>query len=460
MRDLDNTSNTDIAQEILVETTHGKKRTKAIKTNVISSFFLKGFSIGISFLLVPVTIDYVSPELYGIWLTLSSILTWLHFLDIGFTQGLKNKLTEAIANNDFKRGKSLVSTTYFMMTLIFVPVCVILELIIPIINWPSLLNVNPAYGAEIVKVMHVLILFVCLQMVINVIVSVVSAFQRVALSSSFHVIGQFLAFLIILALTKFFPPSLLALCFSLAAMPILVSLIASIILYSSKYKAISPSINCIRKDCVGDIFNLGYKFFIINIQVVVLYQSTNILISHVSSPLDVTAYNIAHRYLNVAMMAYTIITAPLWPAYTDAYVRKDFNWMKSVRNKMMKVYLLSVLACILMVVLSKPVYHMWIHERTEVPFIMTCMVALYVIVYCWMNLNGTLVVGMGTVSLETIVVLVGMLIHIPLSIFLSKFIGAYGVISSMIIINITYAIIFNIQVNKLLSGKAKGIWAR
>lgn len=435
-----------------------KQRTVAVKKNVISSFLLKGISIAISFLLVPVTIDYVSPELYGVWLTLSSIMTWLHFLDIGFTQGLKNKLTEAIAVQDWGKGKSLVSTTYFMMILIFIPVCVILEFIIPLIDWPHLLNIDPKYGEEIVKVLHVLVLFVCIQMVVNIIVSVVAAFQKVALSSSFYVIGQFIAFIVIIIVTKILPPSLLVLCFSITAMPILVAIIASVILYSSKYKQIAPSVKKVKKEYAGEILNLGYKFFIINIQVVVLYQSTNILISHVSSPLDVTAYNIAYKYLNVAMMAYTIITAPLWPAYTDAYVRKDYEWMKKTRRRMTKLYLLSALACIIMVSLSGPVYRIWIQGKTEVPLLMTCVVAAYVIVYCWMNLNGTLVVGMGTVKIETIVVVIGMLLHIPLSLFLSRYIGAYGVLASMIFINLAYAVVFNHQVNLILSGRARGIW--
>lgn len=460
MNEFDNTARADIIQDPVSEIGQGEKRSKAIKTNVIASFFLRGVGILISFLLVPVTIDYVSSELYGVWLTLSSIMTWLHFLDIGLTQGLKNKLTEAIAKEDWNRGKSLVSTTYFMMILIFVPICIIFELLIPVIDWPGLLNVDPVYTGEIIKVMHVLILFVCIQMVVNVIVSVVAAFQKVALSSSFSVIGQFVAFIVILVVIKFLPPSLLVLCFTISAMPILVTIVASVILFLSKFKAISPSFSYVRKELVGDILNLGFKFFIINIQVVVLYQSTNILISHVSSPLDVTAYNIAYKYLNVAMMAYAIITAPLWPAYTDAYVRKDYEWMKKTRRRMTRVYLLSALACIALVAISGPVYSIWIRGKAEVPFLMTCVVAAYVIVYCWMNLNGTLLVGMGTVSLETIAVLIGMIIHIPLSLYLSRFIGAYGVLCSMISINMLYAIIFNVQVNRILTGKAQGIWLK
>ena len=77
----------------------GNQRSVAVKKNIVASFFLRGFSILVSLLLVPATIGYVSAELYGVWLTVASIMTWVHFLDLGFTQGLKNKLTEAIANN-------------------------------------------------------------------------------------------------------------------------------------------------------------------------------------------------------------------------------------------------------------------------------------------------------------------------------------------------------------------------
>ena len=436
----------------------GESRSITLKKNIISSFFLRGISIVINFMLVPLTIGYVSAELYGVWLTLSSIMTWLGFLDVGFTQGLKNKLTEAIAYQDWNKGKSLVSTTYIMMLVIFVPVCILAEFVIPYINWSDLLNVDVIYESEIKQVMYVMIAFFCIQMVVNVIVSVIAAFQKVALSSSFTVIGQFLSLVIIFILTKTAPASLMILAFAISAMPIIITVVASVLLFNGKYKNIAPSIKYFDRNLVGDLFNLGYKFFIINIQVVILYQSTNILISNISSPLDVTTYNIAYRYMNLSMMIYTIITAPLWPAYTDAYVKKDFNWMNNIRQKMKKVFLLSAVGNVIMVLLSQPIYHLWVGDGVHIPMQMTIMVALYVIVYCWTNLNGTLIVGMGTVKIETILVAIGMVLHIPLSIVLGKQVGAYGVIASMIFINLIYAIVFNIQVNKILNKKAKGIW--
>lgn len=438
----------------------GTNRSVVVKKNIAGLFLNKGISVIITFMLVPMTIGYVSSELYGVWLTLSSILTWLSFLDVGFTQGLKNKLTEAIAFENWELGKSLVSTTYFMMVLIFIPLCLIMEFFVPIINWTSLLNINPIYTNEIVRVMYVLIAFVCLQMITNVLVSVVEAYQKVALSNSFLVIGNCLSLIIIFILTKTCPPSLLALAFSLAAMPIFVTIIASFILYSHKFKNVAPCIKYINKKYIRELFGLGYKFFIINIQVVIVYQATNILISNVSSPLEVTKYNIAYKYLSVAMMIFSIITAPLWPAYTDAYVKKDFVWMKRMRSKMIRILLFSIIGCIFLTLISKPVYHLWIGDKVTIPSIMTIMVSIYVIIFCIVTLNGTLIVGMGKVKLNTYIVIFGMVIHIPLSLFLSRFIGVYGVLTSMILINIMYAIVYHIQVNKILNNTAKGIWLK
>lgn len=443
---------------ILSRITQGDARSVTVKKNIIFSFFLKGVGILTSLLLVPLTIGYVSPELYGVWLTLSSILTWVGFMDLGFSQGLKNMLTEAIAKSEWERGRSLVSTTYFMMLIITMLLCIVLEYVVPQINWTKFLNVNPIYLGEIIKAMYACVAFTSLQMVVRVVISVIAAFQRVALSESFGVIGNVISLLLIAILTRICPPSLFVLACTLGAMPIFVTLIASIILFCGKYKCVAPSFRFVKIDYIKNLFGLGYKFFIINIQVLVLFQSTNILISYVSSPLEVTNYNIAYKLLNCGMMLYTMITSPLWPAYTDAYTKQDYVWMNNVRNKMKKILLYSICGCFIIVALSQPIYHLWIGEKVSIPFTMTLLVAIYVSAYCWMNLNGTLLVGMGKIQVETRIVLVGMFLHIPISLILGRYIGAYGVLVSLIVINFFYAIVMHIQVNMLLNKSAKGIW--
>lgn len=431
-----------------------------MKKNIVGSLFLKGISIIVQLMLVPLTLGYVSSELYGIWLTLSSVILWLNFFDIGFTLGLKNKLGEAIALSQWERGKTLVSTTYFMMCIIFVPLFVVLVLLVPLIDWASFLNVNSSYNASIQRAMYILSACFCLQMIVNVLTAVVSAYQKVALSSVFYVGGNLLSLITIFILTKCCPPSLEALALAVSVMPIIVTTISSIILFSGKFKKVAPSVRYIDKAYIKDLFSLGVKFFIIQIQVVIMTQSANFLISNLSGPNDVTAYNIAQKYTSVALMLFNIILSPLWPAFTDAYTRKDFAWMKNIYAKMNKICLFSTIGIVLMVAISPFVYHLWIGNKAEIPFIMTLLVALYTIICSWQALHVIMINGIGTVKLQTYVTLAGMLLHIPFSLLLGIYIGGYGVIVSMTLITTVYLIFFSIQLHRILNQKANGIWIK
>ena len=76
-------------------------RTASVKKNILASILIKGISIFVSLLIVPITLGYVNSTLYGIWLTISSVMLWLNFFDVGLTLGLKNRLGEALAKSNF-----------------------------------------------------------------------------------------------------------------------------------------------------------------------------------------------------------------------------------------------------------------------------------------------------------------------------------------------------------------------
>ncbi len=192
----------DILTKIRILFAGGESRTQKLKSNIVLSILLKGVSVLVTFLLVPATIDYVDSEVYGIWLTLSAILMMFQILDIGIASGLKNKLTEALAAGDMKSARSLVSTSYVSMAAIFIPIVIIIYALVPYISWCPLLNVDIAYEGTIVQTMRILAILLFVQMIANIIVSVLAAYQRVALSLSFLVIGNILAYILILILDR------------------------------------------------------------------------------------------------------------------------------------------------------------------------------------------------------------------------------------------------------------------
>ncbi len=107
----------------------GHARTVKAKKNILASFFVKGISVTTSFILVPLTIHYLNPVNYGIWLTLYSVISWFGLLDIGLGNGLRNKFAEALASNDVKSAKIYLSTAYAMLSIIMGLACVLFLLV-------------------------------------------------------------------------------------------------------------------------------------------------------------------------------------------------------------------------------------------------------------------------------------------------------------------------------------------
>lgn len=433
-------------------------RNKNIKSNIIGSLALKGFSIIIQLLFVPLTLQYLNSNVYGIWLTVSSVVLWISFFDIGFTQGLKNKLTEALAENNIIRGKELVSTTYIILCAIFIPLCIICEIFTPFINWSAFLHVSSIFNNQLIDVVHILILCLCTQMIVSTIGSVLSSYQKVAIASSFPVIGNFFSLIIIVVLIETTVPSMFYLALAVTVPPILIMLFASIYFYKTSLSAIKPRISYFNVHLIKELFNLGIKFFIINIQVLVMYQSTNILISNISTPTDVTTYNIAYKYLGTLLMILNIILTPIWPAFTDAYAKQDYSWMVSTYKRLVKLYKYVFLLAITMILVSPIVYKIWIGSKTQIPLSMTIGIGIYIIINSWLAIQINLINGIGALKLQTIVTTIGMFLHIPLSIILGQYTGALGVVISMTFLSLIYGIIFTKQIHMILENKASGIW--
>ena len=127
----------------------GHDRSVRAKKNILASLLIRGFSIAISLILVPLTINYVNASRYGIWLTLSSIVAWLSFFDIGLSQGLRNKFAEAKARGDDVTAQIYVSTTYALLFIIFFVLWVIFIITNNFLNWSAILKVSDTLNSEV-----------------------------------------------------------------------------------------------------------------------------------------------------------------------------------------------------------------------------------------------------------------------------------------------------------------------
>ncbi len=438
----------------------GHSRTVNAKKNILASLMIRGCSIAISLVLVPLTINYVNPTKYGIWLTLSSLVSWFGFFDIGFGNGLRNKFAEAKAKGQHKLARIYVSTTYAILIIIIIAVLILFFCINPFLNWTRILN-TPANMADELSLLAIIVfLFFCMQFVLQLITTILNADQRPAKASFFNFLGSLFSLIIIYILTKTTSGNLIYLGLSFALTQVLVLGASSIWYFTHEYKQYAPSVKYVRFRFARNLMSLGLKFFIIQISFVVLYETSIIIIAQLFLPETVTPYNIAYKYFSVIPMVFGIVMIPFWSAYTEAYIKKDFDWIRASIKKLIRIWLLFSIGALVMLFFSDKIYKLWVGPDIKISFMLSATIFLYVVINAWNMIFSVFLNGVGKIKLQLYFSILGSLINIPLALFLGRQIGVSGVVLSTCLLGLLNAIWSPIQYFKIIRGKAKGIWAQ
>lgn len=430
----------------------GSHRTSIVKKNILATFLIKGISVIISLLYVPITLNYLNPTRYGIWMTLTSIVAWMGIFDIGLGNGLRNKLAEALAVNDKIRARKYVSTAYAILSLIVTIVLVVFFIVNRWIDWTLVLNTTADYGEELKLLVIIVVTLFGLKFVLNLLSTVFTADQRPAFGSIFEVIGSAIGLLIIWILTFTNKTSLVT--FGLAAMltPVIIYLSASLYFYKTRYSYLKPSSNSIDLSHAKDLTGLGLQFFIIQIAGLVIFQTSNILIAQFFSPAEVTPYNIIFKYYSVLTMIWAIVMTPLWSAFTQARVHNDIEWIKRTINKLNKAMFLTVFIVLFMALGSIKIITVWTSGQIIVQPKMVWIFALYSLISIWNNIYAFFLNGVSMVRIQIFTSIAASILHIPIAFLLVKHfrMGSEGVVLSMAISLSFFAIAGPIQSYKLL----------
>ena len=438
----------------------GQERTVKAKKNIVASIFLKGIDGIVYLLLVPVTLGYLNQYEYGIWLTLNSILMWINSFDIGLGNGMRNRLAESMAKDNRQLGRIYVSTTFFMLIglmgllIFFGTICE------PFIDWYGILSTSQDQVPLLDEIVYVAFSIFCLNFIFKFIGNVYLAMQLPAINNMMVVSGHLLSLIVIYILTLTTPGSLFWVAVVYSASPLVIYLIAYPITFKKIYPFLSPTIQCFKKEYLKNLFGISFQFFLLQLSGILLFAFANLLISHMFGPENVTPYNIAYRYFSLVPMIMNLILAPMWSATTDAYAKGDINWIKLTIIRIRKILVIATICIVIMIVISKWVYNIWIAQEVHIPLTMSILMGLYVCIVIWSLTYSSFLNGLGKLKVQTINTLIVSVLFLPISYILGSFFSIYGIIFSMCLLNISGLILNIFQFKLIVNEKANGIWGK
>lgn len=437
----------------------GTRRTVKAKKNIIGMFLIKGVSILVSLIIVPLTISYVSSYQYGIWLTISSLVAWLSFFDIGLGNGLKNRFIESISVGNKILARQYVSTTYALLIFLIGGSWIIAGVAGYFMNWTSILNATPDMQRELLITVMIVLTNFCFQFLLRIAFTLINAVQKPALASLFDTLCQVALLVILVILTKFTQGSLVYLALALFISNIVVLLIGNIWIFSRDLKEYIPSVKFVNFSVSKDVLSLGIKFFFLQVLAIMIYQTNNLIITQMLGPTEVTVYNLAYKYMYILPMTFYIILSPFWSAFAEARTLDDYLWMKHTTKRLYQIYFLFVIGGILMIVVSPLFYKLWIKDVVQIPLMVTVLIYILQMLDIWGTLHTQLLAGLGKIKLQVICSSCIGILYIPVSIFMCKWLGLVGLLSGGILLGICFTSWFGvIQVHRLLNQTAKGLW--
>lgn len=439
----------------------GSERSVKYKKNTLYMLVLKGISICISLLYVPLLLNSLNTENYGIWLTLTSIVSWVAMLDIGLGNGLRNKLAEALAKDDFILARKYVSSAYIALGF-YIALFIFLFSIFAyyFISWNDVLNAPNIPQVELSTLVLIVFISFGMHFLLNLLNSILLALQLPALSSLVSTLGQIISLILVLICVKLFNiKSLLILGSIVSIAPVIVLALASIILFFNKFKYLKPCFRYYDSTLIKDILKLGINFFIIQIMTIILYQSNNLVITHLVGNEGVVEYNIAFKYVQVLNILYMIIVTPMWSATTQAYVKEDFQWIISVNKKLNKIAILFSVIGILMVIASPYIYKLWLfNDNLHIMYSTTIILLSTEILKMFYGNYGYIINGIGKLHAQLVITLLLAIIYVPLIIFSGNIAGLQGILSVGIFINLCNVLWSKYQFKALMNKEASNFW--
>lgn len=435
-------------------------RTKRANVNIVISVFFRGASILLSFILIPLTINYINSESYGVWITLTSLVGWVAMFDIGIANGLRNRLSESLALQNYQKARIYVSTTYILIGLIAFALLLVYFCFYRLVNWQAVFNSKYISESELRNVVTIVTVLFLLKFVSDVINVVSAAFQMTSVSSLLLFLSNLGTTLSVWFLSKTTKSDMIFLALCLSLIPFIISVMANFYLFRKKFKIVCPSFECVDFRESKSIIGLGSQFFILQIIGLIIFQTDNILIAQFFSPSEVTNFNIAYKYYSIIIVIFTIVLTPYWTAFTEAYFKKDFGWIRTTINRLLSYWIVSLVILSVMVFMISWVIQLWVGDTVKIPISLSLSICAYTAVTNWNAIFANFLNGVGKIRVQIYYAVIMGVVNIPLCfVFVKRFnLGTYAMPLSNFICLLIGAVISYIQYTKIINDKAKGLW--
>lgn len=389
----------------------------------------KGMAMVVSAITLPLTVRYLGPLEYGIWVTISTTVVMLSVLDLGIANSLTNFISKAYAMQDEEMARDYFATAFWVTVGISFVLGIAAWLAWRTIDWQALFHLQDVHLAWQVRIcVAISLCFFLITLPLNLANKVLSGYQQVHIANYFAMINSLLGLVAIVSVILF-KGTIVDLMATYCVAMLTGSVLLNFWLCMWYKPSLRPHFRAVKKEIITEIFGEGTLFFVLQLSGLIVFNSDNLVITHYLGASDVTPYSVAWRLTGYASMMQSLLVPALWPAFAEAYHRKDMTWIRTNYHRMMNASILAVgLTAIGIGLFGRQIIRVWAGPAAVPGATLLWSMCLWAIVVSITINQALLMAATQRIQLQAVTASLAAVTNLILSIVLVQRLGAIGVL--------------------------------
>lgn len=384
-------------------------------------------SIVVSLISVPIGLNYFGSVRYGIWLVIASVLAYLRITDFGI--GLST-LTFISQTSEPSHHRIILRRSIGLLAVISVAsiaVTIILTSLFP--EWVTILGKIPLnLWEETSSALFTIVILTLLQLPMTIFLSAFSGLQQVHWNRIYEVFHSIVNLGALIS-TVLVGGNLITLAVLKGLGGLIVGIAAGIHLFLS-HPQVCPQFNERVKDAppINLLFTSGIRFLFLQIGVLIIWNTDNIVISYYLGPEKVTPYAITFKLFQMGLTMVTASIIGLWPMYGRTFGQGDWHWIQRTYNRSTFLQIIpGGLVWIGGIIFSQLIINMWAGPLAYGGLLVVFALGGYVYISSFGGVNHSLINGLNPTNIVVIFGIIEATLNLVISLILVKPFGIGGV---------------------------------
>lgn len=403
----------------------GARRTALLKLAIASSALSKICGLALQAIAIPLVYHSLGQHRYELFLLLTAMLATIALAQMGAGPGLTQGIAKANAEGNRDYEASLLSAALRLAIVAAVTGGAVILGIIYLMPSGRLFGAPFIHDrAEILAIANACVFVLIVQIISGVVDSALAGYQEQIFSN----IGTMLANLTSIALLILvcrYAPTITRVILVLYGAPTLSRVVNVVLLFVRRPYLIKGISRSNRRD-YGVLLYVGLAFWAMQIGSLLEQYGGTFILAHLSTTRATNFFAVVYKSITLAGSAVTMLTQPLWPAFTDAIAHRDTNWIRGSYRTIRRVSTAySCLVAIVLMTSGRFVFQRLLHIETEGSALFVIL-GVYFIANIWTHVFYMTMMGMDVIWKVAGVALAENIVMILAGVVLVPHLGASG----------------------------------